>query len=163
MAQSVANREVEILNQLLTLTRDSLIGYREAAAATESRAMQRCFLRRATDRQVIADRLCEVIEALGGEAADEGTRLGVAHRVFLNLCELLPSGDAIAMHEVARGESFLRGRYERALHSGTLSPPARDVVQEAYGSVWSGVRAVPGMRPHRSVMHPGLRIRPQAM
>lgn len=102
MAQSVANREVEILNQLLTLTRDSLIGYREAAAATESRAMQRCFLRRATDRQVIADRLCEVIEALGGEAADEGTRLGVAHRVFLNLCELLPSGDAIAMHEVAR-------------------------------------------------------------
>src|SRR5690606_10604533 len=117
----------------------------------------------ATDRQAIADRLCEVIEALGGEAADEGIRLGVAHRVFLDLCELMSSGDATAMHEVARGECFLRSRYERALHSGVLSARAREVVQEACRSVWSGVRAVPGMRPRRPVMHPDLRIRPLAM
>lgn len=163
MAQAVANPEVEILNQLLTLTRDSIIGYREAAAATESRALQRCFLRRATDRQVIADRLSEVIEALDGEAVDEGLRLGVAHRVFLNLCELVSSGDATAMHEVARGESFLRSRYERALHSAALSPLARDAVKAAYGSVWSGVRAAHGIWPNPHGRRPNLRLPPHAM
>ena len=157
MAQAIATREVEILNQLLTLTRDSIAGYREAAAETQDRAIQRCFLRRATDRQVIADRLSEVIEALGGEPADEGTTLGTAHRVFLNLRELLSSGDSTAMHEVARGESFLRSRYERALHSEVLSPLARDAVHAAYGSVWSGVRAAHGLRPG------SLRVRPHAM
>lgn len=156
MAQSIATREAGILNQLLTLTRDSIAGYREAAAETGSRALQRCFLRRASDRQAIADRLAEVVESLGGEPADEGTRLGTAHRVFLDLRELLSSGDAAAMHEVARGESFLRARYERALHSGVLSPLARDAVHAAYGSVWSGVRVVQGM--NRS-----LRVRPHAM
>ena len=156
MAQAATSREVDILNQLLTLTRDSIAGYREAAAETGDRAMQRCFLRRAMDRQNIADRLSEAIEALGGEPADEGTRLGSAHRVFLNLRELLSSGDAAAMHEVARGESFLRSRYERALRSGTLSDLGRDAVRAAYGSVWSGVRAVRGLDP-------GTSSRPHAM
>lgn len=157
MAQSADTREVDLLNQLLMLTRDSIAGYREAAAETGDRAMQRCFLRRAMDRQNIAERLAEVIESLGGEPVDEGTRLGMAHRVFLNLRELLSSGDTVAMHEVARGESFLRARYERALKSGVLSPLARDAVQTAYGSVWSGVRAVHGLDP--SLM----RARPHAM
>lgn len=156
MALSVAHNEVEILNELLMLTSDSIAGYREAAAETRNRALQRCFLRRANDRQHIADRFTEVIEALGGEPANSGTRLGAAHRVFLNLRELLASGDAAAMHEVARGESFLRSRYERALRSGALSPRARDTVHAAYGSVWSGVRAVHGLDP-------GLRARPHAM
>lgn len=156
MAQSVARSEVEMLNELLMLTIDSIAGYREAAAETDNRALQRCFLRRANDRQHIADRFTEVIETLGGEPADGGTRLGAAHRVFLNLRELLSSGDAAAMHEVARGESFLRSRYERALRSGLLSTQARDAVRAAYGSVWSGVRAVQGLDP-------GLRARPHAM
>lgn len=156
MAQAAAIKEVEILNQLLTLTRDSIAGYREAAAETGDRAMQRCFLRRATDRQNIADRLADAIEALGGEADDGGTRLGAAHRVFLNLRELLSSGDGPAMHEVARGESFLRSRYERALRSGALSDRGRDAVRAAYGSVWSGVRAVHGLDP-------GMSARPHAM
>lgn len=156
MAQSVADQEVDILNQLLMLTRDSICGYREAAAETSNRALQRTFLRRAADRQQIADRLSEVIESLGEEPADEGTRLGMAHRVFLNLRELVGSGDAIAMHEVARGESFLRNRYERALKSGALSSRARDAVHAAYGSVWSGVRAA-------NAMDRGTHARPHAM
>lgn len=156
MAHPDAHNEVEILNELLMLTIDSITGYREAAAETRNRALQRCFLRRANDRQHIADRIAEVVEALGGEPADSGTRLGAAHRVFLNLRELLASGDAAAMHEVARGESFLRSRYERALRSGSLASRSRDAVHAAYGSVWSGVRAVHGLDP-------GLRARPHAM
>ncbi len=157
MPQPADTREVDVLNQLLMLTRDSISGYREAAAETSDRAMQRCFLRRAIDRQNIAERLAEVIESLGGEPADEGTRLGMAHRVFLNLRELLSSGDTTAMHEVARGESFLRSRYERALKSGVLSPRARDAVHAAYGSVWSGVRMAQGMNA------PLMRARPHVM
>jgi uncharacterized protein (TIGR02284 family) len=156
MAHLAARTELEILNDLLMLTCDSIAGYREAAAETRNRALQRCFLRRAADRQHIADRLAEVVESLGGVPANDGTRLGAAHRVFLNLRELLSSGDAPVMHEVARGESFLRSRYEGALRSGKLSPLAREAVQAAYGSVWSGVRAVQGLDPD-------LRMRPQAM
>lgn len=157
MAQSAANQEVEILNHLLTLTLDSIAGYREAAAETGNRALQRCFLRRATDRQNVADRLAETIEALGGTPVVDGSRLGAAHRVFLNLRELLSAGDSGAMHEVARGESFLRSRYERALKSGLLSARGHDAVEVAYGSVWSGVRAVQGMGA------PVPRVRPHVM
>jgi uncharacterized protein (TIGR02284 family) len=144
MAQSAASKEVETLNQLLTLTLDSIAGYREAAAETRNRGLQRCFLRRADDRQAIADQLAETIEALGGVPVREGPKLGAVHRVFLNLRELLPSGDAVVMHEVARGESFLRSRYGKALEGGLLSPRSQEVVRAACESVWSGMRAVPG-------------------
>ena len=70
---------------------------------------------------------------------------------------MFSAGDTTAMHEVARGESFLRSRYERALKSGVLSSRARDAVHAAYGSVWSGVRAVHGLDPFR------LHARPHAM
>ncbi len=157
MAQSAASKEVEILNHLLTLTLDSIAGYREAAAEPRDRGLQRCFLRRAGDRQNIAERLAETIEALGGTPVEDGSKLGAAHRVFLNLRELLSSGDAIAMHEVARGESFLRSRCEKALKSGLLSPRSCEAVEAAYGSVWSGVRAVQGTGI------PAARTRPRVM
>lgn len=156
MAQAASTRETEVLNELLTLTCDSIRGYREAAAVTDDRALQRCFLRRAADRQHIADQLCEAIESLGGEPAHHVTMLATTQRVFLNLCELLNIGSSTAMHEVARGESFLRSRYERALRSGVLSEPAREVVRLAYGSVWSGMRTAHGIDPARIA-------RPQAM
>lgn len=148
----VAVQEVEVLNELLVLIRDSITGYRLAASETDNRALQRCFLRRAAHRQHVADQLVDTVEALGGEPADE-VAPGRPRPAFLHLADLLEPDDALSVHEVARGEAALRDRYERALRDESLSDVARNGIRAACNSLWTA----------SDVMHgfvPALRARP---
>lgn len=146
----LAVEEVEILNELLVLIRDSITSYRVAASQSDNRALQRCLLRRADHRQYIADRLVEAVEALGGDPAEhDGSGPGFP---FLNFGELLRAEDALAVHQMAREERELRNRYQQALHDESLTEVARDAIQAACDSLW----------PVNDVMHgflPALRSR----
>jgi uncharacterized protein (TIGR02284 family) len=130
--------ELEVLNELLEVTVDSVAGYREAAADAGNPEFQKIFRQRAEDRQRIVDRLSAAVRKAGGRPTTEGSLLGAAHRVFLNVRELVSKGDAAIVQEVERGEDFIRKKYEAAIEGNRLSPTAKELVQTAYGSVWSG-------------------------
>lgn len=151
-----ASREMDVLTELLEVTLDSIAGYREAAALSDNTGLQQHFLRRAGERERIAERICGVIEGLGGHPAVNGSALGAAHRTFMSLRSRFNRDDRTMLKEVARGEHFLRSCYEDVLQDNVLSPRAHDAVRAAYGSVWAGEQAATG-----GTMNHGLR--PQAM
>jgi uncharacterized protein (TIGR02284 family) len=136
-------REVEVLNDLLEITLDSVSGLHAVAAEARSADVQRQFQRRAKDRQQVAFRLAEAVQSLGGEPA-RGSGEASPARVFPNLRDKLMAGDEAGLKEVARGEHFLRSRYMEVLEGSRLSARGRDAVCAAYGSVWAGEHAVRG-------------------
>ncbi len=150
-----ASRELDVLTELLEVTLDSVAGYREAAALSDNTGLQQHFLRRAGDRERIAERISGLITGLGGQPAKEGTTLGSAHRSFMNLRSRFTPDNRAMLKEVARGEHFLRSCYEDVLQDNVLSPRAHDAVRVAYGSVWSGEQDVTGTIRYG--------LRPQAM
>ncbi len=151
-----ASREMDVLAELLEVTLDSIAGYREAAALSDNTGLQQHFLRRADQRERIAERIAEVIASVGGQPPDDGTALGAAHRRFMSLRSRFNPDNRTMLKEVARGEHFLRSCYEDVLQDNVLSPRAHDAVRTAYGSVWSGEQGMTG-----GAMDYGLR--PQAM
>lgn len=150
-----ASTELDVVTDLLEITLDSVAGYREAAALSDNRGLQQLFLRRARDREQIAERIAELITGLGGRSSMDGTALGSAHRSYMKLRSRLSSDDQAMLEEVARGEQFLRSCYEDVLHDNVLSPRAYDAVRVAYGSVWAGEQDVTGTSSHG--------LRPRAM
>ncbi len=151
-----ATRELDVLTELLEVTLDSVAGYREAAALSDNSGLQQHFLRRAQERERVAERIGELISALGGRPPVDGTPLGAAHRSFMSLRSRFNPDNRAMLKEVARGEHFLRSCYEDVLQDNVLSPRAHDAVRLAYGSVWAGEQAATG-----GAMDYGLR--PQAM
>src|SRR5687768_6272540 len=107
-----ATRELDVLNELLEVTLDSVTGYQEAAANAD---LQQCFLRRARERQDVADRIASMVANIGGQPAADGNSLGAAHRAFMNLRSRYGADDRALLKEVARGEHFLRSCYEDVL------------------------------------------------
>ncbi len=131
-------QDVRILNELLEVTRDSVAGYREAAADATDGEIRSIFTQRAEDRQHIVELFEEKVRGLGGTPVESGSLLAAAHRVFLNFREKISTGDEALLAEVERGEDFIKSKYEAALKDGQLSPLVRDSVRTAFGSVWSG-------------------------
>lgn len=137
-----ATRELDVLNELLEVTLDSVAGYQEAAVSSANSDLQQCFLRRARERQNVADRIATTVANLGGQPAADGSVLGAAHRAFMNLRSRYSADDRAMLKEVARGEHFLRSCYEDVLQDNVLSLRAHEAVRTAYGSVWAGEHAV---------------------
>lgn len=146
--------EVGVLNELLEVTRDSVAGYREAAADAHNPDFRAVFQQRAEDRQHIVERLSEAIVKLGGHPVGEGSLLAAAHRVFLNLREKVSSGDDAIVQEVERGEDFIKSKYESALAGPVLSDATKDIVRTAYGSVWSGHEEAASLKSGRRNTRP---------
>lgn len=136
-----ATRELDVLNELLEVTLDSVAGYQEAAANSANADLQQCFLRRARERQDVADRLASMVANIGGKPAADGGSLGAAHRAFMNLRSRYGADDRALLKEVARGEHFLRSCYEDVLQDNVLSLRVHEALRTAYGSVWAGERA----------------------
>jgi uncharacterized protein (TIGR02284 family) len=137
-----ATRELDVLNELLEVTLDSVAGYQEAAANSASADLQQCFLRRARERQEVADRIANMVAKIGGQHAADGNSLGAAHRAFMNLRSRYGTDDRAMLKEVARSEHFLRSCFEDVLQDNVLSLRAHEAVRTAYGSVWAGEQAV---------------------
>lgn len=131
--------EITTLNTLTATLIDSIAGYRDAAEHAESGRFQELFRGFADDRSKAAEGLRAQVTALGGNAEDDGSILGKAHRGFLDLKSAITGRDDKAIvNEVERGEDYLKEKFEMALKDGELSPESRTVVEAAYQSVRQG-------------------------
>jgi uncharacterized protein (TIGR02284 family) len=131
------NHDIRVLNDLIETTLDSAEGYAEAARETRSTRFSLAFQTRATERRLLASRLQQRVEALGGSPEDEGSVLASAHRMFTNLRKSLHDDNAV-IDEVERGEDHLKHQFEDAMDDADVSPPTHALIAEAYRSVNSG-------------------------
>jgi uncharacterized protein (TIGR02284 family) len=131
--------DIDTLNGLITVTIDSVDGYREAAKDASNETFRTLFKDRANERDDVVDSLQAEVRALGGEANDDGSALAGAHRMFVNLREALTGGDDKAIiAEVERGEDHIKAKYEAALADTDISPDAAAAIRRCYQSVKEG-------------------------
>lgn len=130
--------DMRVLNHLIEVTIDSMLGYAEAANDAHRAELKDLFGRRAEERQGIAAKLQEQVRTLGGTPSDEGTLAATVHRVFVDLRAALNKGDEAVVKEVERGEDHIKSKYETLLQDDDLTPATRMVIQDAYQLVLQG-------------------------
>ncbi|HEV2539884.1 MAG TPA: PA2169 family four-helix-bundle protein [Frateuria sp.] len=139
------NHDIRVLNDLIETTIDSADGYAEAARETQSTRFGITFQERATERRLVASRLQQQVEALGGTPEEEGSALASAHRLFTNLRKSLHDDRAV-IDEVERGEDHIKHKFEDALEDEDVSPPTHALIADAYRSVRSGQEQMSGLK-----------------
>ena len=131
--------DVTLLNTLTTTLIDSINGYRDAAANSESGRFQQLFREMADERSTVAEDLRAEVRRLGGEPADDGSVMGKTHQRWLDLKAAITGRDDKAIiNEVERGEDYLKGKFKAALDADELSSGSRPVIDRAYQSVLKG-------------------------
>lgn len=133
------NHDIGVLNTLIKTTIDSVNGYRDAAEDDKAGRFAAIFRERASERQQCVSQLQAEVRRLGGDPSDSASAMGSAHQAFMGLKDkLMGHEEKAVIDEVERGEDYIKDKYETALKDDRLSPQARTVIQEAYGSVRSG-------------------------
>lgn len=130
--------DVKILNELIDTTIDSVDGYAEAANETDNRSYAETFQSRAAERRQVVSTLQRRVRALGGESAGHDSMLASAHRMFLDLRQLLGAGNAVVVAEVERGEDYLKAQFKHAMMDQEVSPTTRLMIADVYASVRAG-------------------------
>jgi uncharacterized protein (TIGR02284 family) len=126
---------INALNGLVETTLDSAEGYRVASEDTTNPRFKTLFAERAQSRRQIVAALQAEVRSLGGSPQDDGTVLGAAHRVFLNLKNLVDDSDQAIVNEVEAGEDHVKEKYEAVLADGELQRTAREAAHKAYASI----------------------------
>lgn len=131
------NHDIHVLNDLIETTIDNADGYAEAARASQSPRFSITFHERASERRLVATRLQQKVEELGGTPEDDGSVLASAHRMFTNLRRSLHDETAV-IDEVERGEDQIRHKFEDALDDEDVTAPTHALIADAFRSVRSG-------------------------
>ncbi len=134
---SLNDRQINVLNGLISTTLDSADGYGEAAKDARNPHFKHMFGARAIERRQLSAELTVEVRNLGGKPADDGSILAAGHRMFLNLKSAVTGSDHDVISEVESGEDYLKGKYETALKEECLSAPVKAVVAEAYRRIKS--------------------------
>lgn len=132
--------QITTLNTLIATLIDSVTGYEDAAAHSEtSSRLQELFRERATERRKVVEDLRGEVRRLGGDPEDDGSFMGKTHQRFLDLKAAITGRDEQAIvNEVERGEDYLKDKFETALKGDTLAGDSRAKVEQANQSVRSG-------------------------
>ena len=139
MTDNVHSDEISTLNTLISTTIDSVTGYENSAKDIDNQRFAQIFRERANERQQVVEELRNEVRRLGGNPEDDGSFLGKAHQRFEDLKAAVTGQDEKSIiNEVERGEDYIKGKFETALNSDTLSGESRSVVERCYQSVRSG-------------------------
>ncbi len=131
--------EITTLNTLIATLIDSVNGYRDAAENSESGRFQQLFRTNADERNRVVEELRSEVRRLGGEPEDDASFMGQMHQRWLDLKSAVTGRDEKAIiNEVERGEDYLKGKFEAALSSDSLTGDSRLAVERAFQSVRKG-------------------------
>jgi uncharacterized protein (TIGR02284 family) len=133
------DRDIDVVNSLITTTIDSANGFERSGADTELPRFADMFREFSAERRKVVGRLQERVRALGGTANDDGSLAANLHRRWVDLRDAISrGGDHEIIEEVERGEDYLKGKYDEALADNELSAETLTVIREAYQSVRAG-------------------------
>lgn len=136
---SQLSHETDTLNDLIAATFDSVEGYTEAAKNSDSDRFVALFHARAVEREAVITSLRSEVTRLGGTPEDNGTVLGSAHRMFLNLKSVVTGRDDKAIiAEVERGEDHIKAKFEVAVADPDLSSQVLHAIRECFVSINQG-------------------------
>jgi uncharacterized protein (TIGR02284 family) len=120
---------IEVLNDLIEINNDRVVGYGKAAGETNDSDLQMLFNKLAGDSQNIAAELREEVNKLGGDAAEGTTTSGKLYRVWMDVKATFTSDDRkTALENSEFGEDAAQKAYEEALKSEDLTTDIRALI-----------------------------------
>ena len=139
MTRAASDHDIKILNSLIATTLASADGYSQAAAHSADATFRGLLEQWASERRQVVDDLQSQLRVLSGSGAiGNGPINGVSaianELMFLKLRDL---DDDSMLHEVERGEDFIRAMYEEALDDEDMSSEVRNAVVQAYSALRS--------------------------
>lgn len=136
---SETSHDTATLNDLIATTFDSVEGYTEAGKNSENARFVALFNARAVEREAVIAALRGEVIRLGGKPEEDGTILGGAHRMFLNLKSVVTGRDDKAIiAEVEQGEDHIKAKFEDAIADTEVSLPVMRVIRECFVSIKQG-------------------------
>jgi len=136
---SETSHDISTLNDLIATTYDSINGYTEAAENSDSQRFAAMFIARSIEREAAVKTLRTEVIRLGGKPDDNGTVLGGAHRMFMNLKSVVTGRDEKAIiAEVEQGEDHIKAKFEDALADSDISPQVMHTIRECFASIKQG-------------------------
>ena len=136
---SETSHDISTLNDLIATTYDSINGYTEAAKNSDNQRFAALFTARSVEREAAIRTLRSEVIRLGGTPDDNGTVMGGAHRMFMNLKSVVNGRDETAIiAEVEQGEDHIKAKFEDAIADTELSPQVMHTIRECYVSVKQG-------------------------
>lgn len=141
-----AKDAVHILDQLVTLCGDAILGYREAARVTVDSEVRSLLERNASEREEIASVLTYKLIELGHEPRHDRSIAGAIHRRYLETMAAVTPGDpARVLDACATGERETLAQFSFALGQA-LPDDVHNVVQSQLGRVLSACAALQRIR-----------------
>lgn len=136
---SETSHDIATLNDLIATTYDSMNGYTEAARNSGNQRFVAMFTARSVEREAAIRTLRAEVVRLGGKPDDDGTVLGGAHRMFMNLKSVVSGRDEVAIiTEIEQGEEHIMAKFEDAIADGDLAPQVMHTIRECFVSVRQG-------------------------
>lgn len=136
---SEKSHDISTLNDLIATTYDSINGYTEAAKNSDNQRFAALFTARSVEREAAIRTLRSEVIRLGGKPDDNGTVMGGAHRMFMNLKSVVTGRDETAIiAEVEQGEDHIKAKFEDAIADTELSPQVMHTIRECYVSIKQG-------------------------
>ena len=130
-----AHDSIDTLNQLIETCKDGEYGFDRSAEQLRSLDAQHLFTRRAVAYHDAARELQDLVQQLGGKAAESGHLAATLHRGWVAVkAKLAETPDAAILEAAENGERCAKQRYEQALAT-SLPPPVRAVVEHQYSAV----------------------------
>ena len=126
---------VNLLNDLLEISRDGEFGFRESAEHAKSLDIKTLLSRRAEDCHSAATELQVLVKQCGGEPEEGGTAGGAMHRGWVSLRGNLTGFSDLAMlEECERGEDVALAKYRKVLKQRLPSDVKTVVERQAQGA-----------------------------
>jgi uncharacterized protein (TIGR02284 family) len=127
---------VRILNELLTVSRDSEAGFQLAAMDVTEPDLARMFAEYSAQRAKFVTELEQRLRVLRAEPIKGGNPLAALHRRWLDLQAALAANEIHAiLAECERGEDMALTAYKTALAETDIDEETRRLIQSQYESV----------------------------
>lgn len=126
---------IKVLNQLISICYDGIKGFRDAYEHVRDTHLKSVLSELARERESIVFAFQTEVKDLGGTPKEEGSLMGVAHRLYMDLKSAVSSDDRKSiLDEVARGEEYTLSRFQEALDKD-LPLDVKSIIQLQYAQV----------------------------
>lgn len=126
---------VDILNDLIEISKDGEYGFRATAERAHTPAIKSLLSERATQCAASAAELQALVRSHGGDPEDSGTVLGAVHRGWVAVKGAVSTTaheDHALLAEVERGEDKAVATYRKASAHADLPADVRAVIERQY-------------------------------
>lgn len=154
LKQLTMEKVVGILNDLIRINHDRVVGYEKAIdeLKSEDADLKNLFNRYITESRQYAQELTQEVTRLGGDPADGTTNSGKIYRVWMDLKAAITGKDRKTILDNCEfGEDAAQKAYDMALNADAeLEPSLRDLIVKQKATLKAGHDEVKRLRDMQS-------------